>query len=131
MIFDKQLTASSKQQLLATGYSTDVIDLGQAHPAGLDDLNFAVVVSAESGTNPTLTAELQHSTDNSTFTVAASIVKPSGKKVFGFSLRDLKLNRYQRVRYALGGTSPDYTVTAGLLTGVQDWIATADSVRIA
>lgn len=128
MIFDKQLTFADRQHLLATGYSYDTIDLGEAKTLGDDNLNFVVTVNAESGTN-TVTAELQTSSDNSTFAVAASVVRPTGAKSFGLPLGNLALKRYNRVRFVVGGSN-DVTLTAGITAGVQEWKAVADSARI-
>lgn len=130
MIFDRNLQMSNDQQLLATGYSTDTLDLGQTSPLGFDDLNFVTVISAESGIAPTISVELQHSTDNSTFTTVTTLSRPTGKKIFGFGLQNLRLNRYIRCRYVIGGTNPDFTVTTGFVAGVQDWAALPDSSKI-
>lgn len=129
MILDQQLTMSNRQQLLATAYSIDTIDIGQARPSGDDMLSLYAHIQAESGTNPTLTIELESSADNSTFTKVGSVVKSAGKREMAMRLERVPFNRYLRLRYVLGGTSPTYTVTAGLVTGVQDWTARADSAH--
>lgn len=131
MIFDKPLTFSDRQHLLATGYSTDSIDLAYSRPLGDDHLGFRVSVLAEAGTDPTLSVELQTSSDNSTFTTAVSLNKPAGKKFFGLPLANLALGRYVRLRYVLGGTSPEYTITSGFLIGEQADASHPDSPRIA
>ncbi len=129
MILDQSLTMSNRQSLLATAYSIDTIDLGQAHPNGDDNLSLYIHVQAESGTNPTMTAELETSADNSTFTKVGSVTKIAGNREMAMRLLRLPFKRYLRVRYVLGGTSPAYTVTASLVTGVQAWTAVADSAR--
>lgn len=129
MILDQQLTMSNRQQLLATAYSVDVIDLGQARPNGYKELTLYAHVQAESGTNPTLTIELETSADNSTFTKVSSVTKIANDREMMMGLENLSLKRYLRLRHVVGGTSPSYTVTAGLVAGVQAWKAVADSVR--
>ncbi len=129
MILDQALTMSNRQALLATDYSTDTIDLGQAYPIGTSSLSLYIHVNAEGGTTPTLLAELETSSENSTFTKAVGITKPTGKKAFGIPLRNLSIKRYLRLRYVLAGTSPSYTITASLVAGEQYNEALPDSPR--
>ena len=130
MIIDKQLTFSDRQRLLATGYSTDTIDLGDKKPLGDDLLNLVVLVNDEVGAT-VFTAELQTRSDNATFTTAAALPRPAGQKSFGISLGNLALKRYARICFTLSGGAPDLTATAAIVAGVQDWRAVADSPRIA
>lgn len=129
MIHDKSLVMSDRQVILATAYSTDVIDLGQDRPNGYKELTLYAHVQAESGTSPTLTIELETSADNSTFVKAGSVTKIAGNREMMMGLENLALKRYLRLRHVVGGTSPSYTVTAGLVTGVQAWKAGADSAH--
>jgi len=112
MFLDSTLTMSNRQALVATAYSIDTIDLGQDHPAGDDNLSLYIHVQAESGTNPTLTAELETSADNSTFTKVGGVTKIAGKREMAMKLQRVPFKRYLRVRYVLGGTSPAYTIRA-------------------
>ena len=120
---------SDRQVLLATGYSTDVTDLGQERPTGYAELTLYAHVQSESGTSPSLTMELETSADNSTFTKIGSVTKRANDREMAMGLERLPIKRYNRLRFVLGGTSPSYQVTAGFVTGVQQWKAVADSSR--
>lgn len=84
---------------------------GAAHDNGAASTNGYVAnlhVTAVSGTNPTNTAKVQHSTDNSvwadlcTFAAATAI---TAEQVTGTGT----VNRYTRVVDTIGGTNPSFT----------------------
>lgn len=135
MILDKELMFSDTQVVIATGYSTDQI--AQPPNAGYRlDQALQIIVKAVSGTSPTLTVELESSADGSTgWEKAIGLVIPPGYKQDALDLDGLTLKRYLRLRYVVGGTSPSFTITAGLVPGggfsdarrIQDL---ADSPRI-
>ncbi len=129
MILDRALTMSDRQALVASSYSTDTVDLGQAYSNGNDALSLYIHVIAQGGTSPTLVVELETSSDNSTFTKVIGITKPTVKRELGCALKGLNLKRYNRVRHVLGGTSPTFTLTAGFVVGCQQWEALPDSPR--
>ncbi len=129
MILDQQLTMSNRQALVGTAYSIDTIDLGQERPNGYAELTLYCHIQGESGTNPTLTMELETSADNSTFTKIGSVTKRANERELALGLENLSVKRYNRLRFVLGGTSPSYNLTAGFVTGVQQWKAVADSAH--
>ena len=130
MQFDSGLMFSNRQSIVATTNSIDVVDLGQPYETCPADLAISVTVQAEGGTSPTLTVELEHSSNNSTFTKVVGFAKPAGKKGFSLQLGGLRLSRYVRLNYVLGGSSPTFTVTAGIVTGWDQNYPPADSIRI-
>ncbi len=129
MILDSQMMMSDKQALVANTTSTNVIEIPRIAPGHHLDMSLVVNVHSQSGTNPTISATLETSADNVTFTPVQTLVKPAGKNRFGLSLDNLRLSRYLRMSYTLGGTSPGFTVSAMLASGVDDWVAYADSAR--
>ena len=85
--------------------SSSSIELGDRNSLRLD-----LVISAASGTNPTLDVAVQSSPDNSTWTTVASFTQQTGAatvhKVFG------PIDRFVRVNETIGGTgSPSFTRT--------------------
>lgn len=117
MIIDKDLMFSDKQDVVATGYSTDTLEITPGLYAGID-MAVQVIVRSESGTNPTLNVELETSADKSTFTKLLGTKKPAGEDVFNNGLHGISgLKKYLRLRYVLGGTSPEYNITAMLMEG--------------
>ncbi|MDZ7594413.1 MAG: hypothetical protein U0932_07155 [Thiobacillus sp.] len=117
MFIDKSLMFSDKQDVSATGYSTDTLEIPPGLNAGID-MAVQVVVRSESGTAPTLDVELEASADNSTFAKVVGMRKPAGENVFNISLASISgLKRYLRLHYVPGGTSPDYNITSMLVEG--------------
>lgn len=117
MIIDKSLMFSDKQDVSATGYSIDTLEIPTGLNAGID-MAVQVVVRSESGTGPTLDVELEASADNSAFTKVVGIRKPAGEDVFSIPLGRISgLKRYLRLRYVPGGTSPNYNITSMLVDG--------------
>lgn len=117
MIIDKSSMFSDKQDVAATGYSTDTVEIPTGLNAGID-MAVQIVVRSESGTSPTLDVELEASADNSTFAKVVGVRKPAGEDVFNIPLHRISgLKKYLRLHYALGGASPQYNITAMLLEG--------------
>lgn len=117
MIIDAQQQFSDKQAVTSTGYSTNSVEIPPGLTAGIDQA-VQVVVRSESGTNPTLTVELETSADDSTYTKLVGIKKPDGDKVFNIALGSISgLKKYLRLRYVVGGVSPAYNLTAMLVAG--------------
>lgn len=119
MILDKELMFSEAQALTTTGYSTNVVQLGRGVPGGLTLLALHVIVRSESGTSPTLTAELETSEDNVTYTKVLGLKKPESVRAFGAKLGGIDLHQYLRIRYAVGGAGSAYNVTAMLVMGEE------------
>lgn len=136
MIFDDTNLFSDDQNVTSTGASTNVIDLGSTGtPVGgaaalTRDIGkgkpIPIVIQLTkdaSGTSPTLDVKVQESTDNSTWTDVASAAQISGgtagdKASIHYVPRGVD-SRYVRLHYTVGGTSPDYTITAGFVMGDQ------------
>lgn len=120
MIIDSRTEFSATQALTVTAVSTNVIDLGQDRDIGPGRQMWIVVVFkvALAGTTPTFQAQLQ-TDDNVGFatpTVSASGEQLSAavagkKQVIGMPYTN---ERYLRMNYVLGGTTPTATVAAWL-----------------
>lgn len=119
MILDHELMFSDAQAITQTGHSTNVVEIGRGVPGGVTLLKLHVIVRSESGTSPTLVAELETSDDNDTFTKVFGLRKPAGEHRFGARLEGVRLGRYLRLRYVLGGTLPEYNITAMLVSGEE------------
>lgn len=91
----------------ATGNSTSIDNLASSANGGVATLHATTV----SGTTPSLTGKVQHSTDDSvwvdliTFT-AATAATSERKTVTG------TVNRYVRGQWTISGTTPSFTFTA-------------------
>jgi hypothetical protein len=137
-IIDRQNMFSDAQALsgLSAIASTDIIDLqplysgiggtNTARDLGVgEDIYLQVNVSNVTGTSPTLTIALQ-SDDNSSFTSAVALftsgaipLPAAGGQVLVVSLPFGDYEKFLRLNYTLGGTSPTATVKAALVRGVQ------------
>lgn len=129
---------SESQALTATAVSTNVIDLGATYtvlgspvalardigPGQEIDVLIQLVVDS-GGTTPTIVATLEVD-DNEGF-ASAKVVATSTLLADGSEGDTLDLNwipygtdeRYMRINYTLGGSSPTYTVTSGIVLGRQ------------
>ncbi len=117
MFIDAQQQFSDKQAVTSTGYSTNSVEIPPGLTAGIDQA-VQVIVRSESGTNPTLTVELETSADDSTYTKLVGIKKPDGDKVFNIALGSISgLKKFLRLRYVVGGVSPAYNITSMLVAG--------------
>lgn len=117
MIFDYALMFSDKQDLTATGHSTNTVEVGQGVPGATLMMSLEVTVREESGASPTLKVELETSEDNVVFAKVLDVPKTVGVRVIKANLNNVKLQRYLRLRYVLAGTNPTYNLTAGLIKG--------------
>lgn len=136
MILSAEQLFSDGQALTATGASTNLIDLGATGtvlggPAALtrdigpgNRIDILVSLAVDSGgTSPTLSVALQVDTTSafSTPTTVATSETLAG----GVAGDNLQLTwvpegtdeRYMRLNYTLGGTTPTYTVDAGIVMG--------------
>lgn len=117
MFIDAQQQFSDKQAVTSTGYSTNSVEIPPGLNAGID-MAAQIIVRSESGTNPTLTVELETSADDSTYTKLVGIKKPDGDKVFNIALGSISgLKKFLRLRYVVGGVSPAYNITSMLVAG--------------
>ncbi len=124
MLLDKQLELSNAQSLSATAVSTNVIDLGASRQIGNGEpLVFvlcSIVAADYTSANETYQVDIQ-TDDNSGFssaTTLASVVFPASQLTLG-SIRLIpfpsgNVERFIRLNYTLGGTTPTWTVSAYL-----------------
>lgn len=90
--------------LTATGNGTSVDNSASTSSGFVAQIH----VTAASGTTPTMTAILQHSTNNSTWTTLGSFTAVTGatsERISGTGT----VNRYVRISYTIGGTTPSFT----------------------
>lgn len=135
MLLSAEQLFSDGQALTATGASTNIIDLGATGtvlgaPAALvrdiaKGKPIAIVVKldvAAGGTNPTLDVAVQ--VDDNTGFSSATTVGTSEQKAGGAAGDEVWLDvylpegtneQYLRLNYTLGGTTPTYTLTAGVV----------------
>lgn len=140
MYIDSQHLLSDAQALTATAASTNVIDLGADRNVGVGE-PLAVVITCDvalAGTSPTFIATIQ-ADDNSGFSSAATVIACPQKSAIAAGDQivlplpaDAMTERYLRLNYTLGGTSPTVTVTAFLqpLSMVQNYQSYADGFNI-
>ena len=126
MIFDLQTMFSDDQVVNANAPSTDVIDLGAAKDLGRGrPIPIRVQLTADAtGTTPTLQVDLE-TDDNEGFASAtviqsANIAGGVAGDVFNFNYVPKGTERYIRLNFTVGGTTPVYQVTAGLVMEHQD-----------
>lgn len=143
MYIDSQLLFSDAQAVSADAGSTNVIDLGAAANvfAGEPMAVVIVVDVAADGTTTDETYEFQIETDdNAAFSSATDVLLHSigyasltaGSKHILPIPAGATLERYIRLYYNVGGTSPSVTVTAFLqpLSMVDNYKAYADNITI-
>lgn len=92
----------------ATSNDTSVdngVTLGATANGGVASLH----VTAASGTTPTGTFKVQHSTDNSVWTDLITFTAVAGLATYEYKTVSGTVNRYIRCLYTIGGTTPSYT----------------------
>jgi len=125
MILDAQNQFSDSQALTATAASTNLIDLGLDRNIGLGE-QLAVVVNVEVAADDTNSDETYsvaiEADDNASFSSATSVASFSiargtaaGTQFVQVLPMDLTTERYIRINYTLGGTTPSVTVSAHLV----------------
>lgn len=138
MILSTELLFSEAQNLTSTGASTNIIDLGATGtPLGgptslVRDIGkgkpvpiLVQLTEDAGGTNPTLDVALQVD-DNDSFSSPKTVMAAQqvaggsdGDRVWLWVVPEETNERYMRLSYTLGGTSPDYTVTAAIVAADQ------------
>ena len=124
MILDKQLMWSDSQVVSANGNSTDQIDLRAATSLYGENRMFPfLTIVAKSGTGPSLQVKLVGA-DDSGFSTNAITVFDTGVKADP-ALGDFPIGgspasrRFWRLEYTVGGTTPSFTIVAGLVADKQ------------
>ncbi len=88
----------------ATGNGSVVEETGERRT-----LSLSLVVTAASGTSPTLDVTVQTSADGSTWYSAGSFAQLTAT---GSERKTFALDRYVRLRWVIGGTTPSFTFSA-------------------
>lgn len=142
MIMDAQLLFSDAQALTSTAASTNLVDLGADRNIGQGEpmavmINLDVAADAASA-DETYTAAIQ-TDDNSSFSSATTLETltitrgdAAGTKYFHVFKPDTLVERYLRINYTLGGTTPSVTVTAHMvpLSFIEKYNSYADGFTI-
>jgi hypothetical protein len=127
MIIDYNLQFSDAQSVTADAASTNIIDLGSDRDIGVGEemkiaLNFDVAMG---GSSPTL-AVLVQTDDNSSFSSATTVL--TSRSIAAAALGDTLVlglpdtnERYIRLYYDVGGSSPTMTVSASVVKDAQQW----------
>lgn len=128
MILDRENAFSIAQALTVTAASTDLIDLSQVRQIGSGkDLYLVINIDvAAGGTSPTLAVAVQ-TDDNAAFSSATTLLTSptyTGAQMvastqFVLPLPQQGFERYLRLNYTLGGTSPTVTLSAHLVETYQ------------
>jgi len=111
-MFDANLLFSNAAVLTVTANSAELDLRGTA----ADGVDVEVAVTAASGTGPTLDPVVQHSdTSGSGFAALTTFAQITAT---GRATRRVQSDkRFLRIAYTVGGTSPSFTVTAGIVSG--------------
>jgi hypothetical protein len=145
MILDAQLQFSADQALTATAASTNVIDLGADRNLGIGAVPLEVLVVVKVASDFTTGDETYTITvqtdDNAAFSSATTVtpaVAIVGAQAAGYQVRiplpsSTIMERYIRLNYTLGGTTPTVTVDAWLTPThfVDNQVYYADAMTIA
>jgi len=112
MLIDDQITFCTAQQILATGFSEDVVDLGVPGQGAGNDLNVLAFISQAYNNLTSLTIALQSSVD-------AAFTAPKAHQSITVLLADLYMGkkidlgvipgdalRYTRLAFTVAGTAP-------------------------
>lgn len=141
MILDRENAFSQSQALTGTTLvaSTDVIDLSQVRQVGMGNNLPEIVLNFEAapgGTTPTITVALQ-TDDNAAFSSATTLITymsavstPAASSQFVFNLPQQGLERFIRLAYTQGGTTPTTTLSAHLAVDVQNDVKYASGFTV-
>jgi len=112
-MFDANLLFHDAAALTATGNSSSL----DVKKTDVNGVVVKVVVTAVSGTTPTLDLKVQESDDNSTWKdlVTFDQITSTGR----WSRLVQSKRRYLRLARTVGGTTPSFTVTAGIASGME------------
>jgi len=127
MLIDYNLQMSDAQSVTADAASTNVIDLGSNRDIGPGE-DMKIVVSfdvAMGGSSPTLAVQVQ-TDDNAGFSSASTIA--TSRTIAAAALGDTLVmglpdqnERYIRLNYDVGGSSPTMTVSAAIVKDAQQY----------
>jgi hypothetical protein len=136
MIIDYNLQLSDAQSVTADAASTNVIDLGADRDIGPGE-DMKIVVSfdvAMGGSSPTLAVQVQ-TDDNSSFSSASTVL--TSRTISAAAAGDTLVmglpdtnERYIRLNYDVGGSSPTMTVSASIVKDAQQYYAYPDGANV-
>lgn len=144
MIIDAQLLFSDSQALTATAVSTNVIDLSSDRNVGIGKplaIVIVVDVALDRTTGDETYAVTLQTDDNAAFSSAATVTGPVSLLQYTVGSRfviaippNIDTERYLRLNYTLGGTTPTGTLTAFIqpldMIGVGENVYYADAITI-
>lgn len=112
-MFDSNLLFHNAAALTATGNSSGL----QIEKTSEGGVWVEIAVTAVSGTSPTADFKVQESDNDSTYTDVVTFPQiTAAGRYFRLVQTDKK---YVRLNRTIGGTSPSFTVTAGIVSGPQ------------
>lgn len=117
MLIDSKLYFSSNVALTSSGNS-NVIDVGNLENLGIgESISVVVNLKSVSGTSPTLGVTVQSSNTSNfssvtTVATVASSAAVAGRQIVITLPKSINNDRYFRLNYTVGGTSPSITVDA-------------------
>jgi hypothetical protein len=143
MYLDTDNLYSDAQALTATAVSTNVIDHGADNNIGLGEPMVAVIavdVALDDGNGNETYSALLETDDNAGFTSGTTVGTfptmtrgdAAGTKYILPIPQTTAMERFSRVSYTLGGTSPTATVTAALIpqANLDGWVANPKNYTI-
>lgn len=110
-MFDANLLFHSAAALTATGNSSSL----DTKKTGANGVVVEVAVTAVSGTLPTADFKVQESENDSTWNDLVTFAQITAVGRFTRVVQSQK--RYLRLARTIGGTTPSFTVTAGIVSG--------------
>jgi hypothetical protein len=142
MYLDAKHLFSDAQALTATAASTNVVDLGSDSNLGIGEPMVVVVsldVAADDANGDETYSVALQTDDNDSFSSAAELASrtitrgdAAGTKYVLGVPADTSAERYLRLNFTLGGTTPSATVTAFLIpqSMIQNYVSYPDGFTI-
>jgi len=113
-MLDNQLLFYNNQAVTTNGNSA-ALDVKKTN---VDGFAVGVAVKAVSGTSPTLTLSVQESDDGSAYNTIYTFPQFTGASAGAYVVAKVQSKkRYLRLAATVGGTSPSFTVHAGIVSG--------------
>ena len=112
-MFDSNLLFYNAAAVTADGNSSSL----HIYKTDTDGVWVEVVCTAKSGTSPTIDLKIQESDDDSTYNDV--VVFPQITTTGRWVRKVQSKKAYLRMAADVGGTTPSFTLTAGIVTGIQ------------
>lgn len=110
-MFDANLLFTNGTAVTTSGNST-AVNIKKTPAEGVP---VEIAVTAATGTSPTLDAVVWESDDNSSYNALTTFAQITGTGRWVRQVQSKK--QYLRITYTVGGTSPSFTVKAGIVSG--------------